>query len=1118
MKSSLKLLVLLGLIGGIARAADEDGPLLSKKSTATAVARKVSAQELAEFTDQLHKTEKKIAITTAEIKRVRDTEFLPDLYFSLAELHLHKSRLMYLIKVGKNKGTPITELDFTAEKRPKLEAIEIYQKIYAFFPKSKLRDRAMFFKALELRDIGQNEQMLKSFGQLNKEFPDSPYLREANIILGDYFLEEKKDVEGALEVFRRVVAKELSPYTPLAHYRIGWCFINLQKYREAVSAFEEAVRTQSLMGADAAIELPELYRKTDIKREAILSMAVPYVEIYAEYKASLKDDAGKPNGKATLAPVLPPNDYFRRISDSHLTYRKVLARVGRRLALKEMWVDVGDVWTEVLISNSDPEVKFEAIQRWAEAVRKATSKTNRLKLIEHAVMTAQEIRARASVVKNPKKDAKAKEQRQLKFLELVTRDIATRIQQAARETSGTEGFALAARAYEFYQIGFPQNTSLQAMLLNKAESLFRAEQWTKAGLEFEQLARVAKDRKKKAEFKESAIQAYANALKDPDKLSPLDLVRSRRAVREVGTDWVLSHMKHPAASSTAYNIGQSWYEDRLLPQAIQAFTFFVKNFPRDERIRDAIFSIINAYSQLDDLKGLVTAAKTLEQTKGLSAEDRQAIRESSRRAQLKEIQTNAGDFGSKKYAESLVAQASKYKDSTMGAAALYEAFTSLRSKRDPELYEVGAALLDKYTDSTYTKEVVSSMAQTALMTADFERAAQYLSRFSDKYPNEKESSEWRRNSAQIYDWLGKFEDAKRLYAALGNTEAVIRCEFSTGDWPALEKTSQKVSGVSRDYHYGLSLWRQGRQADALPSFKAVAAKGTSGADLDKAAQARFFMAQRALESFRSIKMKDGADQAALVAKIKAFQALAKELNDIVKVGVGRWTIASLYLLGQANFDLGRFIANSPLPAGLQPKEVTIYKAELTKNAKQYVEAANQVFGQCLTTAEKFEVFTRYVQGCRDRGRMVVQEEADTIKANQSKKMTVPAAARPIRNKLYDSPRDVQALEDLAKVYMKDSQPWVAQAIYNRILEIDEKNPRAMAGIGVAKLYVNDLDGAAIWFKKALAIDANEPVAVWNLSGLYADFNFTALQKMYASKRAKIPKSKVPLLHPMTKSI
>lgn len=1143
------LLLLFVFLPVVASAQEKEGPILSPKVT-SGLRRNFSATEVNELQEQLRSTEKKIGVTVAEIKRIRDTEFLPELYFSLADLHLQKSRLMYLIKVNKNKGVPITEIDFTAEKRPKQEAIDIYQKVYAFFPKSRLRDRALFFKGLELRDIGQSEAMIKTFGQLNQEFPDSQKLLEANIILGDYFLEEKKDIEGALEAFRRVISKDLSAYTPLAHYRIGWCFVNQQKYKEAVTAFEEAVRTQGLVSRNLSLDLPDLYRKTDIRREAVLSLAVPYVELYAEYRASRKEEIAIEKAKAKsnlpavtspaaikklpqkapawkrpaapspppvmtasvtepLAVVLHPVEYFKKISDGHITYRRVLSRVGRRLALKEMWQEVGDVWIEVLVASSDPEVKFEGIQRWNEAIKRGNQITDQIRFIEHAVITTQEIRARAidRLGKYNRKEAA-----QLKFLELITRDIATRIQQAARIKSSREDFLLAAQAYEIYQIGFPQNRDLSKMLINKAESLYRAEEWARAGLEFETLSRTVKVKRKQNEFKESAIQAYVNALKEPEKLSPIDLVRARRGVRDVGTNWVVTHMRHPAAASTAYNIGQSWYEDRLLPQAIQSFTFFIKNFSRDQRTRDAIFMIINAYSQLDDFKGLIEAAKQLEKTRGLAADDRKAIRDLSRRAQLKDLQIAAGDFGSKEYAENLKNLASKYNDSSMGSAALYEAFTSLRSKRDPELYDVGEALLEKHSDSAFTKEVVSSMAQTALLTADFERAARYLSRFSDKYPEEKESKEWRKNSAQIYEWLGNFKEAKRLYFSLGDLDGVTRCEFLGGEWAALEKSTSRMSTDLSAYYGALALWRQGRQAEALPRLKKIAASN----DLDRSSHARFLLAQRALESFRAIQMRNAADQSALVNKVKSFQVLSKELNEIVNAGAGRWTIASLYLLGQANFELGRFIADSPLPAGLKPEEQAIYRRELSKQAKQYRDSSSVVFGQCLETAERFEVFTAYVQGCREKGRKIVKEEADTIQFSKKKNSAPPKLARSLRTKLYDTPRDVAVLRDLATAYMNDQQYWVAMAIFNRILEVDEKNALAMAGIGVGRMYVNDLDVGADWLKKAMKVSSAEPTAVWNLSGLYNEFGFKKRVKQLESKRKGATKPRI--LHPMAKKL
>lgn len=1081
---------------------EESAPVLTRR--AGQVDSNAQRSDSSELEGQLRQVTTRLSVTESEIKRIKDVEFLPELYMSLADLHLQRARMMYLIKVSRNKNTPISELDFTAEKRPKLEAIEIYQKVYAFFPKSKLRDRAVFFKALEQRDLGQAEAMLKTLGQLNQEFPNSIHVREANIIVGDYFLEEKKDLEGAIEAFQRVTSKELSPFTPLAHYRIGWVHINNQKYDEAIRAFEEAIRTQGLVSKDL---LPESYRKTDIRREAVLSMAVPYVETYGDYRATLKD--GDSAILKSAKSVEHPIDYFRRTADSHLTYRRVLSRVGRRLALKELWGEAADIWLEVLKASTDPQVRFEAAERWNDAFKKAaspavsksrfTTSADRVELVRHVVMTAQGIRSQS---RRADKKLGRKELNQLKFLEVLARDVSTRLHAEARSTKSKSDYEMAVKCYELYQIGFPQNRELAKMLVNRAESLFKAGLWTRAGMDYELLAANPPKGTSSAEFRESAVEAYVNALKDADQLSVLDRLRSRQGLRQVGQVWLKTKMRHPAAATTAYNIAQSWYEDRNLKEAIQSFRYFISKFPQDERVRDAIFLVINSYSQLDDLTGLATTAKQLERTPGLKDADRQAIRDAARRAQLKEIQAAAGEFGSKSYAENLVNLAANYKDSSMGAAAFFEAFVSLRSKRDPEMFDVGEGLIEKFSDSSFAKEAVSSMAQTALMTSDFERAARYLGRYAEKYPNEKESKEWRRSSAQISEWLGDFKNSRKFYVAMGDREAVVRVDLLAGDWRSLAASAGPLGGDRGTYLKSIAQWRQGQQAEALNGFRTTSRSSTA----EIAAHSRFLIAQRSLEEFRGIKMRDAQDQASLVAKVKSFQELAKELNDIVKLGAGRWTIASLYLLGQANFELGRFIASSPLPQGLKPAELEAYRGELSKQGQQYKVAAQQVFKQCLETAEKFEILTRYVQGCRAEGQAVISESADLIQSGPPK-FRAPASARALRAKLYDQPRDLNTLHALAEAYMADGQYWFAIAIWNRMLEIQEGHARAMAGIGVARLFLNDLDAGTDWLKKALKANANEPTAVWNLAQVYQEFGFKTRVQQLNSRKSKLPRPK-----------
>ena len=85
----------------------------------------------------LAKITESIRISKSRIKNIRDARFLPELYFALAEFYTDKARYMYAIKVAKNNSKSLDELDFSIEKRPKLEAIEVYNTIIDKFAINK---------------------------------------------------------------------------------------------------------------------------------------------------------------------------------------------------------------------------------------------------------------------------------------------------------------------------------------------------------------------------------------------------------------------------------------------------------------------------------------------------------------------------------------------------------------------------------------------------------------------------------------------------------------------------------------------------------------------------------------------------------------------------------------------------------------------------------------------------------------------------------------------------------------------------------------------------------------------------------------------------------------------
>jgi tetratricopeptide (TPR) repeat protein len=1048
--------------------------------------------------ERIETNQKKIEITRGQIEKVRDANFLPDLYFALADLQSERARLLVLQKTEALDGTGkrIEDLDLTAERRPKQEAIDIYQKIYSFFPQSERRDRALYLKGLEHRELGQFDEMIRSFQLLAKEFPKSTHFNESSLILGDFMLEQRKDPQGALEAFKRIIERGESPFQAVAHYRAGWCHINLNQNEEAVTSFERALSAQKDL---SLVDLPELYRRIDIRREAVLALPVPYVEVLTDPKRS--------PGLLPKENVVP---YFTTLAPDHFTLRRALVRAARRLSLKERWTDSAEAEFAAVRLTFDLEAMIDGLRRIQQVNQKKLLKVDRLQLIEEGAR-ATELLLRQS----PRLERRGRKDRQSlqfqswdRFLELLIRDYATGLQVEAKRSNDRAEFARAARAYEIYfqwfahpGLGVIQNS--RSLRINLAESLYRAEEWYSAGALYEELASERRERdQRRWGLQQSAIESYSRAL--AGTLSPIHQLRARRGLREVASDWLRDNPKHPGAATAQLNIANSFYEERNLKEAIPALRRFIATYPNDPRVRDVGILLINSHSQLDDFAGLERAGAEVLKTSALREEDRAAIREAMERARTKQVQAAAGQFGTREYAQSLVDLASQQKGSALGSQALYEAFLSLRSKMDPDLFTVGQSFINSVDSadsamSSRAKEVASSMAQLSLSVAAFDRAAQILSAFSDRYSSVPEAVSFRATAAQLFEVQGEFRQARDLYGKMARNEDVARMDVLAQDWARLAESARALSGPTGEHLRALALWRLNRRDEAIPLMRAFVSKGQGSAD--EIGHFRFLLGLLERDEYQKIQMKSGEDQAALGQKIQRFQALQASLERLIQGGgTGRWVIAGLYLMGRTQVDLAQFISKSPAPSGLSAADLKAYRTELQSQAKETLKQAEAIFRKCTETAERAEIFTLYVAGCRSKGRLEIDDAVDLASSRRRavQQRSTPQKAKALRRQLFERPRDTEVLEDLAVAYLQDGQASFALSILSRAEEISPDRASTMALRGVAELSLGEFAQARESFRRSLAKNGREPTALYHLLELFRHFEFRqkaeALQK------------------------
>ncbi|MBK9294042.1 MAG: tetratricopeptide repeat protein [Oligoflexia bacterium] len=1020
-------------------------------------------KSLSQLEADLAKIEKSIEVTRVKMKEIRDVAFLPDLYFVLAELHVDKSRYLYTINRQKNKDAPINELDFSDSLKAKKQAIEVYQRFIETFPKHASLDKAYFFMAHEFRETGNFEEMIKNYMKITNEFKQSSFWEETQLILGDYFLENKKDPKMAQDFYQKILERPQNPFMPLARYKLGWCQINQEKFHEALLSFESVITIDSKISLE---KLPDIYKKSDVKRDALLAMVWPYSEEkkYEPFRANALE-------------------YFERLSPNRPTLLKVLTRLSKRLMIKEKIEMALPVYFRLVEITNELESKTEAIDKFYQAFRRSKKQWPIEDVPQELVATLLRVR-NSDFLKAPEK-AKIE-----KNYEIYLRDFSTRLHKKAKFTKKEDDFLNAVNAYEAYLFAYPKAKYSSAILLNLAESYFALKKYARAGYKYEELTKRIR---KSKNIQDSAIQAYALALKNPEKISKLELTESREGFRAIGMTFIKAYRGDKANPMILFNIARTFYDERDFDKAVIYFNKFISVYPTHKEVTTAGNLILDSYNQREDYEGLIKAGKMLIANRRLNnSQFKSDVAEIIKQAEYRKIQNATGDPRSRGYAQKLLAFASKYKGSSLGDQALYEAFVSLKAKKDPQAYDPGEQLLIKHSDSKYAKEVVGAMGQMALNTADYRRAAKYFEIYSRKYPKDPSSSSLLRNAAQMREYMGDFKEAADNYRTLNEIENVAKQYIMAQNWSSAAQTlsARNNGSLKSNYWLGLSLFRQSNISQAKSYLtKAAKSRASSYEDKSMAAHSLYLIAAEALNDFKKIQLGSGQKEDQLV-KIKSnkLNQLTNQFNQVIGYGNGRWTIAALYELGRAHNEFAQFILNASIPAGLDANQQAQYKQLISQQSNQYRQKAKSFFNTCVSNAKKFEVFTQFVKGCQSQGEQIIDEAVEE-RINAKASDSYPGEATAIRKALFDTPRDTRLLMQLAQAYYRVQDYSMSRLILSRVLEIKPNLAEAEALIGKNFQGMNDLESAKLSYKTALKKDRRNQTALEGLASLRKQFGF-----------------------------
>ena len=1029
------------------------------------------------------------------MKEVGDISFLPDLYFVLADLYHEKSRLLYEEEKAKFPNKKLEELDLTASRKIKKQAIETYTRFTENYSKDEYVDKAFFNIAMSYRELGQIEDMVNTFIKITKDFPKSKYWEESQLRLGDYFFERKKEYNLSLEIYQKILDRPSNPYVPFAKYKMGWCYINMDKFDQALNIFESVLLVDAK--SDDGTGLSEELKSTDIKRDTLIAMVWPYSEI---------EKHTPERQKASI--------YFEGLSPDRVSLLQVLNRLGKRLVIKERHEAAVPVFARLIEISYDLDVKINSINSFYDSYKKSKKPFNPEKIIKIISLTMSQIRNSSSVSASDKKNSENN-------FEIYLRDLSTALNKQAVETKSIELIKLTISIYEDYLVLFPTSKYYQDIATNLAEIYFTRGEFARAGFFYEQ----AYKRKNTPALLQSSIKAYGESLLTPEKLSRLEIEESRSGYRDMGQLFIKANPTAAIAKDIKFNIAKIYYDERKFDLAVAEFQKFIQANPSHQKSKAAIHLILDTFNQREDYKGLINFGQGILAGRSPAAVDgefKKDISEIVKQAQFRTLEDKVGDPRSRDYAKKLLAMGQKYKGSSIGDLAIYEAYSNFKKKKDPLVYSAGEQLLTKHSDSKYAKEVVGDLGQIAIQSGDFDRAADYFEKFMALYPKDPLTVTLMKSSAVLRENQGEYDTAYEHYKKLGTPFPKLADLLAKSKkWKQLNQlaTSQASQTIVSAYYTGLSLVRLGEKKSAIPYFDKVLTFHPKNEDEKTiSAHSLYLRSSEALKDYKQLKFGRGDDGAVTKLKGEKLQILNQYYDKVIAYGNGKWVIGSLYELGQSYREFSEFLLQAPIPAGLTPEVVAAYKQAIQTQSDEYRNKSAQYFKSCLSNAEKFEVFTLFVKGCRSNGDYLVDEAIDEVKPRKPAGASKASSeVQGIRQSLLDKPDQPELVNKLGQIYMRNQDFGMAKLAFNRFLEMKPQNPEALAWLGVIEMYSQDFERAKIYFKSSLEIDKSTGLSQLGLASMYKKFGFTQL---FSQISGKLPANKKQFgkIHPWIEEV
>jgi len=554
-----------------------------------------------------------------------ESKVLDKVIIRLAELYYEVAEDEYLQQM-QQYDQKLEEFEISGMDTAFLEPVKdftrplaLYQRIIDDFSHSDLVDDALYNKGFIFEETGKIDSALKIYELIIQEFPESRYVPESLMRIGEYFFNPpRNEIEKAIEYYKKILEYKDSPKFDEALYRLGWSYYRLSNYPEAVSYFT--------LLADDIERAKQIDPHQRFSNPALQDESLEYIGI------SFLDFGG------TQRAV----EYLNRIGGRKYG-AEILKKIGDvYMYEKELYEDAIEAYQTLLKMYPDheeaPEIQDKIVTCYRYSKDDMMAYVSRDKLFN-------EYRP-GSPWWQKHEDEKLRE-KVYYITERSLRDNINLLFQRAETNRDQDLYLQAVNDSRKYLKVFHSDSS--APLIHWNMALTMDTKLNQKDVAFEEYMRISdlywnsKYQKfaaenaialtKEAVENDTTKKAYATATENvQDSLREksvvfsvliyrrLELTENEKKLIRAYNNYIKLFPHEPETATILANAGALYYNNNQFKEALRYFNTIVKHFPDSDDINNVTYTILESYFGKRDFKSAEIVARRLKKTPDISPE------------------------------------------------------------------------------------------------------------------------------------------------------------------------------------------------------------------------------------------------------------------------------------------------------------------------------------------------------------------------------------------------------------------------------------------------------------------------------------------------------------------